>query len=65
MRSMESLFIIDKPWTYTRCQESVERSRGRYPTVIGGFGSAGLGIVRQQLLGRDRYCVGVGGGWKL
>jgi hypothetical protein len=27
------------PWTYTRCAEKVD---GKYPVVVGGFGSAGL-----------------------
>ena len=29
----------DRPWTYTRCPEVVD---GRYPTIVGGFGSSGL-----------------------
>ena len=40
-RSSERLFS-DAPWTYTRCQDLMQWSSGRYPAAVGGFDSSGL-----------------------
>ena len=41
-REGEQLFG-DDPWTYTRCPGVVD---GRYPAVVGGFASSGLGVSK-------------------
>ena len=37
--------LSDDPWTYTRCQESIQTAFGHYPVVVGGFVPAGLHIL--------------------
>jgi hypothetical protein len=42
-REGERLFGA-RPWTYTRCQEKVDGNR--FPVVVGGFESSGLGVSK-------------------
>jgi len=44
------------PWTYTRCVEKVD---GKYPVVVGGFGSDGLNVNDDYSISffdYDDYC---------
>jgi hypothetical protein len=41
----------DAPWTYTRCQNKVDKNS--YPVVVGGFSSGGLGVVDCNYLDHD------------
>ena len=58
VRSSERLFSKGSV-TYTRCQDLVEWGRGRYPAVVGGFGSTGL-HVDYDFYDVSNYC-GVSG----
>jgi hypothetical protein len=42
----------ETPVTYTRCIEKVD---GEYPVVVGGFGSAGLDVIRRHTFVSDAY----------
>ena len=44
VRSGERLFP-GRPWTYTRCQDSVTCGNVQYPISVGGFESSGLTIT--------------------
>ena len=46
VKSGERLYT-DSPWTYTRCQESV--NKGRWPVAIGGFAAGGLYVYTPRL----------------
>ena len=52
-RTDERLYT-DDPWTFTRCQKEVDNNR--YPPVVGGFFSGGLGVFYDAFV---YYDVGV------